>query len=354
MKILKSDIIIIGGGLTGLALAYLLKNSSHKVIIIEARERLGGRIYTSYKRNEAPIEMGATWLGSQHSVLNTFLKALKLEVFEQELGNTAIYEPTSLSPHQLVSLPPNSDSSYRVKGGTSAIIKTLSSSFSQKDIVLNTVVKTIIDNDDFITVHTKDNTIFEAKTVISTLPPYLLQSTIHIEPELPQQLQNILESTHTWMGESIKVGLRYNTPFWKAKGSSGTIFSNVGPIPEFYDHSNYENKSFALKGFFNSAYFSLTKEERLSMALSQLQKYYGAVVNDYLDYEEKVWRNDQLTYAEYQNNVMPHQNNGHHIFQNSFLNNKLFIAGAETADTFPGYMEGAIRSAYSILEKLDN
>lgn len=39
------------------------------------------------------------------------------------------------------------------------------------------------------------------------------------------------------MGESIKVGLTYTTPFWREK-SSETIFSNVGPIPEIYDHSS--------------------------------------------------------------------------------------------------------------------
>lgn len=39
------------------------------------------------------------------------------------------------------------------------------------------------------------------------------------------------------MGESIKVGLTYATPFWREK-SSETIFSNVGPIPEMYDYSN--------------------------------------------------------------------------------------------------------------------
>ena len=39
------------------------------------------------------------------------------------------------------------------------------------------------------------------------------------------------------MGESIKVGLTYATPLEREK-SSETIFSNVGPIPEMYDHSN--------------------------------------------------------------------------------------------------------------------
>lgn len=55
------------------------------------------------------------------------------------------------------------------------------------------------------------------------------------------------------MGESIKVGLTYATPFWREK-SSETIFSNVGPIPEMYDHSNAEETYFGLMGFLNGAY----------------------------------------------------------------------------------------------------
>jgi monoamine oxidase len=66
------------------------------------------------------------------------------------------------------------------------------------------------------------------------------------------------------MGESIKVGLTYATPFWREK-SSETIFSNVGPIPEMYDHSNAEETYFGLMGFLNWAYHSVSKEERLEM-----------------------------------------------------------------------------------------
>ncbi len=40
MKIITSDIVILGGGLTGLTLAYLLRHSAFKVHIIEARPRL--------------------------------------------------------------------------------------------------------------------------------------------------------------------------------------------------------------------------------------------------------------------------------------------------------------------------
>jgi monoamine oxidase len=45
---------------------------------------------------------------------------------------------------------------------------------------------------------------------------------------------------------------------------------------------------------------------------------------------------------------MAHQNNGHQLYQNSFLNNKLYISGSETATQHPGYMEGAIVAAKNI------
>ena len=58
MKIENADIIIIGGGLTGLTLAYLLKQKQVAVKIIEARPRIGGRILTLYEPKAAPTRNG--------------------------------------------------------------------------------------------------------------------------------------------------------------------------------------------------------------------------------------------------------------------------------------------------------
>jgi len=42
-------VLIIGAGLSGLSTAYVLRNSNFDVEILEARPRLGGRIYTIKK-----------------------------------------------------------------------------------------------------------------------------------------------------------------------------------------------------------------------------------------------------------------------------------------------------------------
>ena len=45
----KKRIVVIGAGLAGLTAARELQRQGHEVVIIEARERIGGRIWTSLK-----------------------------------------------------------------------------------------------------------------------------------------------------------------------------------------------------------------------------------------------------------------------------------------------------------------
>ena len=353
MKVIKSDIIIIGGGLTGLCLAHLLKQKNISATILEARTRLGGRIFTKDNHPNAPQEMGATWLGRKHTALNALLEKLDLGIFEQILGETAIYEPISTSPPQLVQLPPNSDPSYRIQGGSATLINTLANGLDENSIYTGQVVKTIREQEEVVLVKTETQQ-FESKFVISTLPPFLLVNTIEIAPKLPDSFLSIAQQTHTWMGESIKVGLNYAAPFWRTGNISGTIFSNVGPIPEMYDHSNYEDSVYGLKGFLNGSYFSVSKEERLDLVMKQLEKYYGKQARDFISYEETVWRKEPFTFAPYQAHILPHQNNGHSVYQQAFLNGKFFVAGSETAANFPGYMEGAVRSAQFVFQQIHN
>ncbi len=348
---IEEKVIIIGAGLSGLYLAYRLKQSGIKAGLIEGRNRLGGRIQTTTKDKAAPIELGATWFGAKHYKLNQLLSDLSIEKFVQRLGDTAIYEPISTSPPQLVKLPPNEDPSFRIAGGTSRLINKLAQSISPENIALETVVKSIVQVGEKLEINTNKIN-YNADVVISTLPPYLLVKTISFSPALPDLFLQVANQTHTWMGDSIKVALRFEKPFWKTLGKSATIFSNVGPIPEMYEHNDYENKYFALKGFLNGAYHIATKEQRLAKVLEQLKKYYGQAVEDFISYEEKVWAKEALTFAEYEQPILPHQNNGHAVFQKSYFDGKLLLAGSETAVQFPGYMEGAIGSAERVYEEL--
>lgn len=353
MKKVKTNIIIIGAGLTGLTLAYYLKQHHINAILIEARDRLGGRIYTKESIGNAPIELGATWISTEHKLLLDLVKELKLDIFDQILGTTAFYEATPNRPFQLVPLPTSESPSYRIKNGTKQIIEKLASKIDSKDIFTNQKVIAIEKNDTSIIAKT-DTHLFYGDIVVSTLPPMLFVKSINCNPPLPDDLLDIAAKTHTWMGDSIKIGLTYEERFWNKKQLSGTIFSNVGPITEMYDHSNFEGSCFALKGFFNNAYFDISKKERLQMALNQLEKYYGPQVRNFTSYEETVWKKEVFTSTASTDYIFPHHNNGDAVYQKAYLNNSLYLGGTETSLFSSGYMEGAIHSAkhiYSILKE---
>ena len=63
-------IAVIGAGMAGLAAANHLQKLGHNVTVIEGRERIGGRIWTSTQWSNMPLDLGATWIhGTQGNPL---------------------------------------------------------------------------------------------------------------------------------------------------------------------------------------------------------------------------------------------------------------------------------------------
>ena len=57
----EKKVLIIGAGLSGLVAAKILANTGFGVTVLEARERIGGRIWTDHSLG-APVDLGASWI----------------------------------------------------------------------------------------------------------------------------------------------------------------------------------------------------------------------------------------------------------------------------------------------------
>lgn len=57
------DVVIIGAGFAGVSAARQLHDAGKKVILLEARNRLGGRTYTKKSYGDALIDVGGIWVG---------------------------------------------------------------------------------------------------------------------------------------------------------------------------------------------------------------------------------------------------------------------------------------------------
>ncbi|KAL2942858.1 putative polyamine oxidase 4 [Bienertia sinuspersici] len=87
------SVIVVGGGISGVAAARFLANASFKVLLLESRDRLGGRIHTDYSFG-CPVDMGASWL---HGVCNEnplapLIRSLGLRLYRTSGENSVIYD----------------------------------------------------------------------------------------------------------------------------------------------------------------------------------------------------------------------------------------------------------------------
>ena len=85
------SVIIIGAGFAGLAAGMKLKSQGVNVTILEARKRIGGRVFSNQpaKANGQVIELGAEWVGNSHVRVKTLCKEFGLQLennqFETDL-----------------------------------------------------------------------------------------------------------------------------------------------------------------------------------------------------------------------------------------------------------------------------
>jgi monoamine oxidase len=63
---MDADVVVIGAGLAGLAAARDAAQAGLTVIVIEARDRVGGRVWTHFTKGLThPIELGAEWISNE-------------------------------------------------------------------------------------------------------------------------------------------------------------------------------------------------------------------------------------------------------------------------------------------------
>jgi monoamine oxidase len=86
------DVAIIGAGVAGLVAAREILRRGHDVVVLEARNRVGGRLLTEELCDGVPIEMGGQWVGpGQHRVL-ALIEELGLSTFPSHTSGRHILE----------------------------------------------------------------------------------------------------------------------------------------------------------------------------------------------------------------------------------------------------------------------
>jgi monoamine oxidase len=86
------DVIIVGAGYSGLSAARLLKSAGKKVLVLEARDRVGGRVHTKHFENGQYIDLGAQWIGPTQSRMYDLLREFNIPAFKtHDEGKTILH-----------------------------------------------------------------------------------------------------------------------------------------------------------------------------------------------------------------------------------------------------------------------
>lgn len=97
-------VIIIGAGMAGAGAASHLKEMGHEVLVLEARNRIGGRIFTD-RSGGYPIDLGAAWIhGSLGNPLIELAERYSVKTKETDFENIMlVYESKKISKLDLYS-----------------------------------------------------------------------------------------------------------------------------------------------------------------------------------------------------------------------------------------------------------
>jgi monoamine oxidase len=87
----KADVVVVGGGLSGLSAARTIAHAGHSVIVLEARERVGGRTWNRPITGGAYIDAGAEFVGPTQDRIKALAKAVGVETFPTYNTGSNVY-----------------------------------------------------------------------------------------------------------------------------------------------------------------------------------------------------------------------------------------------------------------------
>jgi len=87
----RYDVIVVGAGLAGLNAAHTIHHVGRSVVVLEARDRVGGRNYDVEIAPGKVVEMGGEWTGPGQNRLLALAKRLHVKTFETYSNGDSLY-----------------------------------------------------------------------------------------------------------------------------------------------------------------------------------------------------------------------------------------------------------------------
>lgn len=356
----KTDVLIIGGGLSGLSLARQLEKQGRDYHLVEARARFGGRIYSRAVQSGeqvAHFDLGPAWFWPGQPRMAKLIHACGLEYFDQHYAGHSMHEDAR-GPAQRARGFASMQGSYRLKGSLTALIEGLVKQLPPKRLSLG-VRALSLSYDGDITTHLSDedgNTHhIVSDDVVLAIPPRIAADTIDYQGGVPPRSLEAMRAIPTWMAGHAKVVAVYERPFWRDAGLSGDAMSRRGPLTQIHDASPEEGGLGAIFGFVGTPIDVRKNQPKalLNAAKEQLIRLFGSKAATPLDMFLQDWAFETTTATTRDHAPLRHHPTyGLPDALDGLWDGHLILGSTEAALQFGGYLEGALEAAEHALAKL--
>jgi monoamine oxidase len=341
------DVLIVGGGLSGLIISQGVQRMHADWRLLEARPTLGGRLANDETFNQ--IDLGGAWIWPhQQPHMRDLAESLGVQTFPQ----------------------PDDPSSTRIEGGAVQFVHKLAEQLPEDLLQLNSPVtscrlETTNDSEKVVRVETAGQETFLARRVVFAVPPKLLSKHVTFDPPLSERKQAALKASQTWMVGVTKVALVYPSRFWDARSSNMGLGGLDGPAFQVYDSSTRDNNLSALTFFalVPPGTPEVTDDDGLAKQvagqMAQVWKHlgrplYAKQAANYTSHHVYRWPVESyISEDETPVRINPHPDPVRALSEPEW-DGALQFAGSETDLGSPGVMEGAVGAAKRVLKSLES
>lgn len=395
-------VVIVGAGVAGLYAGYLLQENGIDFTILEAADKVGGRMGKQEGFAAFPIDTGAQWLHSTFSILGNLVKSTNTAIFLDE-SETVYWHRGSLKTELPAALqaildeveeaaedisfedyffqaegsPEDASLMAAIAGDVGASPDKISAkweaegydliSYGSDDhkfrktyfdlindhiaakitdhIQLNTIITAIDYSTNTIKLTDRNSQVYEADRVIITVPITVLKDNdIAFSPELPATKRQSFQQLG--MEAGMKAFMRFSTKFTAANILGGSVCAAYA-----IESYNRDTEDLVLMGFAMGdqakALSEMGETAALNSLLAELDSMFdGQASASYVGHFFQDWYKEPYIRGAYS---YPLVGSNEHTRQNlaAPVDNKLFFAGEAT--NYNGHhqtVQGAVESAY--------
>lgn len=343
---MQTDVLIVGGGLSGLSIADHVNQAGIDFLLAEASDRLGGRILTETLAGGA-FDLGPAWFWPGQPRMAALAKRFGLAIFEQFSSGDLMFQDRSGTIQRGRGYA-SMQGSYRIDGGMGRLIAALQASLEQDKLLMNRKLVSLQSTGHDIIAAFDGTDSITARHVILAMPPRIIVESVQFNPALMPGQAEAMAQIPTWMAGQAKILAVYEEPYWRKAGLSGDAMSHRGPMVEIHDASSMAGGPYALFGFVGvpADARKAHRQDILSLALTQLTAMFGADMANPQSLVMKDWAAvPEVATARDQRALRAHPSYGLPSSLQTLWDGRLQLASTETARGFGGLLEGALEAA---------